>query len=108
MDIYQRKGVKEKEEVISIDLMTLIPLDIFSEMSTVNFVFPLKNFIFFAYHFFILQAFKAGKVGFIWSWSRVLVMKLAHYKSYEMELFDRKYHPMSKGPGKPDLRVKQY
>jgi glycosyltransferase involved in cell wall biosynthesis len=70
--------------------------------------FPLKYLLFFLYHFFILKAFKAGKVGFIWSWSRVLVMKLAHYKSYEMELFDRKYHQMSKGPGKPDLRVKQY
>ncbi len=69
---------------------------------------PLKYFFFFLYHFFILKAYKAGKVGFIWSWSRVLVMKLAHYKAYEMELFDRKYNPIYKGSGKPDLRVKQY
>lgn len=70
--------------------------------------FPLKYLLFFLYHFFILKAYKAGKVGFIWSWSRVLVMKLAHYKAYEMELFDRKYDPIYKGSGKPDHRVKQY
>ena len=43
MDIYQRKDVKEKEEGYSTNLVTLIPLDKYFEMSTVNFVFPFKN-----------------------------------------------------------------
>lgn len=70
--------------------------------------FPLRYFLFFLYHFIYLKAYRAGKVGFIWSWSRVLVMKLAHYKAYEMELFNRRYNQIHKGPGKPDLRVEQY
>lgn len=69
---------------------------------------PFKYFLFFLYHFFILKSFMAGKVGFIWSWSRVLVMKLVYYKAFEMELLDSKYPIAMKGTGQPDSRVKQY
>lgn len=70
--------------------------------------FPLRYFVFFLYHLFILGAIRAGKVGFIWSWSRVLVMKLVYYKAYEMELLNSEYTQFYQGSGKPDPRVKQY
>lgn len=69
---------------------------------------PFKYFLFFLYHFFILKSFMAGKVGFVWSWSRVLVMKLVYYKALEMKLLDSKYPTAIKGTGQPDSRVKQY
>ena len=68
---------------------------------------PLKYFLFFLYNFIILQSFRAGKVGFIWAWSRVLVMKLGQYKVYEMKLTNKKYSKFLKGTGKPDPRVQQ-
>jgi glycosyltransferase involved in cell wall biosynthesis len=69
---------------------------------------PFRYFFFFLYNFIILQSFRAGRVGFIWAWSRVLVMKLGQYKAYEMKLLNKKYSKFLKGSSKPDPRVQQF
>lgn len=67
---------------------------------------PFRYFLFFIYNYLILGSFKSGKAGYIWSWSRVLVMKMIEYKMIDFD--DNKAINLMHGPGIKDSRVDQY
>lgn len=69
---------------------------------------PFRYTFFFLYNYILLGAFLSGREGYIWSWSRVMVMKILDYKHFELKKevsfsFDRSIL----GPGKPDPRLDQ-
>ena len=67
---------------------------------------PFRYFLFFIYNFLILGSFKSGKPGYIWAWSRVLVMKMIEYKM--IDFGNNQIISYKHGPGIKDSRVDQY
>ena len=64
--------------------------------------------ILFLYHYFILGAFKVGKIGLEWSRLRTLVYYLIELKAYELKQLDKlEYQLLSDKVGKPDERCEQ-
>tara|TARA_B100001287_G_scaffold202293_1_gene171623 strand:- start:11931 stop:12797 length:867 start_codon:yes stop_codon:yes gene_type:complete len=69
---------------------------------------PFRFQILFLYHYFILGAFKVGKIGLVWSRLRTLVYYLIELKAYELKQQDKlEYQLLSDKVGKPDERCKQ-
>lgn len=70
--------------------------------------FPLRYTATFLYHYLVLGAWRAGRVGWIWSHLRTEVYRLTSYKRYEMRLTG--VVPSSEGVdlGPTDPRVRQY
>ena len=68
---------------------------------------PFRYLVLFAYYFFILGAWRAGKVGYIWSRLRSDVIRYREYKWYEMILNGGEYKQIASGVGVPDSRVVQ-
>ena len=69
---------------------------------------PFRFQILFLYHYFILGAFKVGKIGLEWSRLRTLVYYLIELKAYELKQLDKlEYQLLSDKVGKPDERCKQ-
>jgi glycosyltransferase involved in cell wall biosynthesis len=70
---------------------------------------PFRYFFLFMYHWLFQSAYKAGKVGFIWSKLRVQVKRMVEYKAYEMSISNKtpssKYYGASKFT---DKRIKNY
>lgn len=62
----------------------------------------------FLYHCLVLGAWRAGRVGWIWSHLRVEVYRMWEYKEYEMRLLGRVPDTIPSQRGKPDARVQQY
>lgn len=74
-----------------------------------NFWFiPCRYSILFLYHLIFLGAWRAGRVGWIWSILRVNVYRFWEYKRIEMEILGRIPARIPTGPGLPDSRVKFY
>ena len=69
---------------------------------------PLRYTALFLYHYLVLGAWRAGKVGWIWSHLRTEVYRLIAYKTDEMH---RSRAPQTRSEtvqGQPDPRVPQY
>lgn len=62
----------------------------------------------FLYHWLVLGAWRAGRVGWIWSHLRVEVYRMWEYKEYEMRLLGRVPEKIPTRRGEPDARVQQY
>ncbi|PHQ14457.1 glycosyltransferase family 2 protein [Marinobacter profundi] len=69
---------------------------------------PGRYLILFGYHFFVLGAWKAGKVGWIWSHLRTEVYRQWEYKRFEIEQTGRLPTSIPSNPGEPDSRVRYY
>jgi len=69
---------------------------------------PGRYVILFCYHFFVLGAWRAGKVGWIWSHLRTEVYRQWEYKRFEIELTGRLPAKIPAHPGAPDNRVPFY
>lgn len=69
---------------------------------------PGRYYLLFFYHFVILGAWRAGKVGWIWSHLRTEVYRQWEYKKYEIALTGRIPKRISSVSGKPDSRVSFY
>lgn len=70
--------------------------------------FPFRYQILFLYHYLYLGAFKAGKVGWIWSNLRCQVYRVTDYKIYEFKLLGELSNSIELGSGEPDLRCEQH
>jgi hypothetical protein len=69
---------------------------------------PFRYHLLFLYNFFILGAFKAGKVGYIWARLRSEIMRLIQYKLLEAKMYGYMPAKFIYLQGKPDPRVDQY
>lgn len=72
------------------------------------FKMPFRYHLLFFYNFFILGAFKAGKVGYIWARLRSEIMRLIQYKLLEAKMYGHMPARFIYLQGKPDPRVDQY
>lgn len=70
--------------------------------------FPGRYLILFLHHFLVQGAWRAGWVGYAWSWLRSDVYRLWEYKLKEIGISGRLPLKHPRGPGKPDSRVTQY
>jgi glycosyltransferase involved in cell wall biosynthesis len=66
---------------------------------------PGRYFILFLYHYLVLGAWQAGRVGWIWSHMRVEVYRIWEYKRYEMECLGRVPEKIPSDRGSKDNRV---
>lgn len=66
---------------------------------------PGRYFALFLYHLLIIGAWRAGKVGWIWSRLRCDVYRLWEYKRFEIEKTGRLPAKIPAHPGQPDSRV---
>lgn len=66
---------------------------------------PGRYLILFAYHLLVDGAWRAGKVGWIWSRLRCDVYRLWEYKRFEIEKTGRLPAKIPAHPGQPDSRV---
>lgn len=66
---------------------------------------PGRYVILFLYHYLILGAWRAGKVGWIWSHLRVEVYRIWEYKYYEIECLGSMPEKIPTDPGRKDHRV---
>lgn len=71
-------------------------------------LFPGRFFFLFLFYWLFKGAFRAGKVGYIWSQLRADVMRYRDYKTYEMKLTGKFPIKRIYGSGLPDSRVQQY
>ncbi|MDB9770456.1 glycosyltransferase family 2 protein [Gammaproteobacteria bacterium] len=71
------------------------------------YIFPLRYQILFVYHLIFLKAYKAGKVGWIWSRLRCDVYRYTEYKTFELSKNLSSIAPQHHGPGTPDNRCRQ-
>lgn len=62
----------------------------------------------FLYHWLVMGAWRAGRVGWIWSHLRVEVYRMWEYKEFEMRLLGHVPEEISNRRGEPDARVPQY
>lgn len=69
---------------------------------------PGRYFLLFLYHLVIVGAWRAGKVGWIWSRLRCDVYRLWEYKRFEIEHTGRLPAKIPSHPGSPDARVPFY
>lgn len=69
---------------------------------------PGRYVMLFLYHYVLVGAWRAGKVGWIWSHLRTEVYRQWEYKRYEIERTGRKPAKIPAGPGNPDPRVPFY
>jgi glycosyltransferase involved in cell wall biosynthesis len=69
---------------------------------------PFRFALLFLYNWLFKGAFRAGRVGYIWSQLRSDVMWLREIKRKEMELTGNIPVKRFYGPGQPDPRVRQY
>jgi hypothetical protein len=69
---------------------------------------PFRYQILFLYHYLYLGAFKAGKVGWMWSNLRCLVYRITDYKIYELRNLGELSYSIDHGPGEPDSRCEQH
>ena len=69
---------------------------------------PFKYLLLFLYHYFYLGAFRAGRVGWIWSHLRVGVYKHWEYKNIEISMTKALPFEVPKHSGSADQRVKFY
>ena len=68
---------------------------------------PCRYLLTFLYHYVILGAWRAGRVGFIWAVLRTTVYRLVDYKRLDLQL-GRRFLPTLRGAvGNPDPRVAQ-
>lgn len=70
--------------------------------------FPFRYQILFLYNFILLGAWRAGRVGYIWSCLRSDVYRQWEYKYYEMKIVAKVPQDLPNHPGDPDPRVKFY
>lgn len=70
--------------------------------------FPGRYWILFWYHYLVVGAWRAGRVGLIWSHLRTEVYRLWEYKRVEIELMGRVPVKIPAHPGNPDPRVPLY
>ncbi|MEB3330047.1 MAG: glycosyltransferase family 2 protein [Candidatus Sericytochromatia bacterium] len=69
---------------------------------------PGRYALLFMYHYLWLGAWRAGRVGYMWSRLRADVYRLWEYKLREIQLTGRLPQPRPRGPGAPDRRVESY
>ena len=69
---------------------------------------PFRFVALFLYHYFVLGAWRAGWVGYVWSRLRSDVYRLREYKLREMRITGSLPLSRPDGPGRPDSRVRQY
>lgn len=69
---------------------------------------PFGYSMLFLYNYLIKGAWRAGRVGYIWSKLRVEVYRAWEYKLFEMRITGREPQELYIGFGKPDSRVEQY
>ncbi|HEY6940490.1 glycosyltransferase family 2 protein [Dokdonella sp.] len=69
---------------------------------------PFRYVAMFFYHYVVLGAWRAGRVGYAWSHMRCEVYRLVEYKLREMRSTGRVPVRRHAGPGAPDARVRQY
>lgn len=69
---------------------------------------PCRYQILFFYHYLVLGAWKAGKVGWIWAHLRVEVYRLWEYKFYEIKRLGREPMKIASESGASDGRIKFY
>ena len=69
---------------------------------------PCRYIALFFYHYLVLGAWRAGWVGYAWSYLRTDVYRLWQYKLREIRLTGRLPVKWPPGPGQPDPRVRQY
>lgn len=69
---------------------------------------PFRYAAMFFYHYIMLGAWRAGRVGYAWSHMRCEVYRLIEYKLREMRATGRVPGDRHVGPGVPDPRVPQY
>jgi glycosyltransferase involved in cell wall biosynthesis len=72
------------------------------------FMLPGRYFFLFLYNWIWLGAWRAGRVGFIWSRLRSDIMRFIEYKRYEIEITGCDPFNENRTIGQPDCRVKQY
>jgi glycosyltransferase involved in cell wall biosynthesis len=70
--------------------------------------FPCRYPILFFYHYVVLGAWKAGRVGMIWAHLRVEVYRLWEYKCYEIKRLGRGPIDIPSESGAADERIKFY
>lgn len=70
--------------------------------------FPGRYTILFLYHLLFIGAWRAGRVGWIWSRLRTEVYRLWEYKLIEIKRLGKVPQKIPIHPGKPDARVPQY
>ena len=66
-----------------------------------------KNQLVFIYCFFFLGAFRAGKIGYIWSKLRSDVYRMRDIKFFEMQIMNKEYEPQKIIRGKPNNLAKK-
>lgn len=69
---------------------------------------PWRYTILFAHHLLIVGAWRAGRVGWIWSRLRVDVYRMQEYKVFEMQRLGRVPITIPNQSGLPDKRVPRY
>lgn len=69
---------------------------------------PGRYFLLFAHHLIVQGAWRAGRVGWIWSRLRTEVFRMQEFKLVEMTLLGRVPPDIAAGAGMPDARVRQY
>lgn len=69
---------------------------------------PGRYLLLFFYHYLIIGAWKAGRVGWIWSHLRTEVYRQWEYKKFEIEKTGRMPVRIPAHPGQPDPRVPFY
>ena len=77
-------------------------------LKRVFFRFPLRYQLYFLQTLLLTGAWKAGRVGFIWSALRTDVLRLVEYKALEMKWSGKEPAKVEFGAGVPDPRVPQY
>lgn len=70
--------------------------------------FPGRYLFLYLYHLLVLGAWRAGRVGRIWSRLRTEVYRIWEYKRYEMARLGKVPAQIPAHPGSPDPRVPQY
>lgn len=70
--------------------------------------FPGRYGFLFLYHWLVTGAWRAGRVGWIWSHLRTEIYRQWEYKYYEIERTGRVPAGIPTHPGKPDVRVPFY
>ncbi|MFK5979023.1 MAG: glycosyltransferase family 2 protein [Rhizobiaceae bacterium] len=77
-------------------------------LKKIYFKLPFRHHLMGLYCLFILGAWRAGRVGFIWARLRAEVFRMREYKRLEMMWQNGPYNPPPPKTGKPDSRVQQY
>lgn len=70
--------------------------------------FPGRYMLLFAYHVFVLGAWRAGKVGWIWARLRTEIFRLQEYKYFEIQRLGRVPGSIPSHHGPADPRVPQH